>query len=255
MKAFFRSLATPTGIIWMLCHGLAVLLGIVFLIAAPIHNWLGQGISEGIGGSLIAGGIAGVTLFLYVLTTEGLRSRIEAFTKAGLLKIFSGRSVLIRGEYDARLVKARHIDLVGFGLSAFRQDYINDFVGWSNRADVRILLIDPDFPSRQHSLADQRDKEENNPAGQIRRDVEAFEKAVTNLSGLNRQRFQLRRTRCIPAINLFRIDDDVFWGPYLIQQQSRNTPTLLATRGGFLFEVLQKHFDALWAQSSPSLSN
>jgi hypothetical protein len=252
MKAFFRSLATPTGVIWILCHSFVVLLGIVFLIAAPIHRWLGQGISEGVGGSLIAGGIAGVTLFLYVLTTEGLKSRIEAFTKAGLLKIFSGRSVLIREEYDARLAKARHIDLVGFGLSAFREDYINDFVGWSHRADVRILLIDPDFPSRQHSLAAQRDREESNPDGQIRRDVEAFEIAVSNLSDLNRQRFQLRRMRCIPAINLFRIDDDVFWGPYLMRQQSRNTPTLLATRGGFLFDVLQKHFDALWAQSSPS---
>jgi hypothetical protein len=239
----------------MLCHGLAVLFGIVFLIAEPLHKTFGQGISEGIGGSLIAGGIAGATLFLYVLTTEGLKSRIEAFSKAGLLKIFSGRSVLIRSEYDARLAKARHIDLVGFGLSAFRQDYINDFVGWSNRADVRILLIDPDFPSRPHSLADQRDREESNPPGHIRRDVEAFEKAVSNLPGLNPERFKVHRMRCIPAINLFRIDDDVFWGPYLMQQQSRNTPTLLATRGGFLFDVLQKHFDALWAQSSPSPSN
>lgn len=253
MKGFFRSLATPTGVIWILCHSLTVLLGIVFLIATPIHKWLGQGISEGVGGSLIAGGIAGVTLFLYVSTTEGLKSRIEAFSKAGLLKIFSGRSVLIREEYDSRLAKARHIDLVGFGLSSFREDYINQFVGWSHRADVRILLIDPDFPNRLHSLADQRDKEENNPSGQIRRDVEAFERAVSNLSGLDPQRFQLRRMRCIPAINLFRIDDDVFWGPYLMQQQSRNTPTLLAIRGGFLFDVLQSHFDALWAQSPPSL--
>jgi hypothetical protein len=188
---------------------------------------------------------------LYVLTTENLKSKIEAFTKAGLLKIFPGRSVLIRQEYDTRLDKAHHIDLVGFGLSAFRQDYINDFVGWSHRANVRILLIDPDFPSPEHSLADQRDKEENNPSGQIRRDIEAFEKAVSNLPDLNRDRFEIRRMRCIPAINFFRIDDDVFWGPYLMQQQSRNTPTLLATRGGFLFDMLQKHFDALWAQSSP----
>jgi hypothetical protein len=239
----------------MLCHSFAVLLGIVFLIAKPLHNTFGQGISEGIGGSLIAGGIAGVTLFLYVFTTEGLKSRIEAFTKAGLSKIFSGRSVLIREEYHTRLANARHIDLAGFGLSAFREDYINDFVGWSHRADVRILLLDPDFPSRQHSLADQRDREENNPVGQIRRDVEAFERAVSNLGGLNRDRFKVHRMRCIPAINLFRIDDDVFWGPYLMQQQSRNTPTLLATRGGFLFDMLQKHFDALWAQSSPSPLN
>jgi hypothetical protein len=233
-------------------HIVLVLLGALFLTAAPLKQWLGQGISEGIGGGLIAAGIAGITLFLYVFTTEGLKARIEAFSKAGLLKIFSGRSVLIRDEYHTRLVKARHIDLIGFGLSAFREDYINDFVSWSHRADVRILLVDPDFPTPQYSLADQRDKEESNPVGQIRSDVDAFEKAVSKLTGLNRKRFKVHRMRAIPAINMFRIDDDVFWGPYLMQQQSRNTPTLLATRGGFLFDILQKHFDALWAQSSPS---
>jgi hypothetical protein len=252
MRAFLRRLANPVGALWLLSHGLVVLLGVVFLTAPNLHKTFGQGISEAIGGSLIAGGIAGITLLLYVLTTEGLKSRIEAFTKAGLLKIFSGRSVLIREEYHTRLAKAHHIDLVGFGLSAFREDYINDFVGWSHRADVRILLIDPDFPTVQHSLADQRDKEENNPVGQIRSDVDAFERAVSQLAGLNRKRFKVHRMRVIPAINLFRIDDDVFWGPYLMQQQSRNTPTLLATRGGFLFDMLQKHFEALWAQSLPS---
>jgi hypothetical protein len=252
MKAFLRPITTPVGAVWILSHTIVVLVGIVFLVAAPLHDVLGKGISEAIGGSLIAGGIAGITLFLYVLTTEGLKSRIEAFSKAGVLKIFSGRSVLIRDEYHTRLAKARHIDLVGFGLSSFREDYINDFVDWSHRADVRILLIDPDFPTRQHSLADQRDREENNPVGQIRRDVEAFERAVSALRDLDREKFKVHRMRSIPAINFFRIDDDVFWGPYLMRQQSRNTPTLLATRGGFLFDMLQKHFDALWAQSSPS---
>jgi hypothetical protein len=252
MKGFLRALTTPVGALWVVSHSGLVLLGIVFLVAAPLHNVLGQGLSEGIGGSLVASGIAGVTLFLYVFTTEGLKARIEAFTKAGLLKIFSGRSVLIRDEYHTRLAQARHIDLVAFGLSAFREDYVNDFVGWSHRADVRILLIDPDFPTPEHSLADQRDREEHNPVGQIRRDVEAFESAVLSLSGLNRERFKVHRMRALPAINMFRIDDDVFWGPYLMNQQSRNTPTLLATRGGFLFDMLQKHFDALWAQSSAS---
>lgn len=145
MRAFLRALTNPVGALWVVSHIVVVVLGVLFLTAASFHKVLGQGISEGIGGSLIAGGIAGVTLFLYVFTTEGLKSRIEAFAKAGLLKIFSGRSVLIRDEYDTRLAKARHIDLVGFGLSALREDYINDFVGWSHRADVRILLIDPEF--------------------------------------------------------------------------------------------------------------
>jgi hypothetical protein len=255
MRAFLRALTKPVGALWILSHTVMVLLGVVFLAAAPLHNLLGQGITEAIGGALIAGGIAGVTLFLYVQTTEELKGRIEAFTKAGLVKVFSGRSVLIKDEYHTRLAQGRHIDLVGFGLSAFREDYIDDFVGWSHRADVRILLIDPDFPTPEHSLADQRDKEENNTVGQIRSDVQAFERAVSNLSGLNRRRFKVHRMHAIPAINMFRIDDDVFWGPYLMNQQSRNTPTLLATRGGFLFDMLQKHFDALWAQSSPSPVN
>ena len=255
MRAFLRALLNPVGALWILSHTVMVLFGAVFLAAAPIHQLLGQSVTEAIGGALIASGIVGVTLFLYVSTTETLKSRIEAFTKAGLLKIFSGRSVLIREEYHTRLARARHIDLIGFGLSAFREDYINDFVGWSHRADVRILLIDPDFPTPEHSLADQRDREEKNTVGQIRNDVQAFETAVSNLSGLNRKRFKVHRVRAIPAINMFRIDDDVFWGPYLMNQQSRNTPTLLATRGGFLFDMLQKHFDALWAQSSPSPVN
>jgi hypothetical protein len=255
MKAFLRKVTTPLGALWILSHTVMVLSGVVFLASASLHHMLGQGVTEAIGGALIATGIVGVTLFLYVLTTETLKSRMEAFTKAGLLKIFSGRSVLIREEYHARLSQARYIDLVGFGLSAFREDYINDFVGWSHRADVRILLMDPDFPTPEHSMADQRDREENNSVGQIRSDVQAFESAVSNLTGLNRRRFKVHRVRAIPAINIFRIDDDVFWGPYLMNQQSRNTPTLLATRGGFLFDMLQKHFDALWAQSSPSPVN
>jgi hypothetical protein len=152
MKAFLRKLTTPLGALWLLCHTVMVLLGVVFLASAPLHHLLGQGVTEAIGGALIASGVVGVTLFLYVLTTETLKSRIEAFTKAGLLKIFSGRSVLIRDEYHKRLAQARHIDLVGFGLSAFREDYINDFVGWSHRADVRILLMDPDFPTPSYQM-------------------------------------------------------------------------------------------------------
>lgn len=252
MKAFLRTLTTPMGALWILSHTVMMLLGVVFLASAPLRTLLGQGVTEAIGGALIAGGIMGITLFLYVFTTETLKSRIEAFTKAGLLKIFPGRSVLIRDEYHTRLAQARYIDLVGFGLSAFREDYINDFVGWSHRADVRIILMDPDYPTPEHSLADQRDREEKNTVGQIRSDVQTFERAISNLSGLNRKRFKVHRMHAIPSINMFRIDDEVFWGPYLMNEQSRNTPTLLATRGGFLFDVLQRHFDALWSQSSPS---
>ncbi len=249
MKIWVRKLITPTGGLWILSHTIMILLGSLCLSAKSVHSALGIGVSEGIGGSLIATGIAGISLFLYIASSGAMRARIEMFTKAGLSAIYSGRSVLIREQYQQKLPKAQKIDLIGYGLSSFRQDFLEEFVTWSHRARVRILLPDPDFPTREFSLADQRDREENHPVGHTRADIEAFEKAIAHLAGLERS---VHRVSCIPSINVFRIDDDIFWGPYLMHRQSRNTPTMLATRGGYLFSALEEHFNSLWAQSLPS---
>jgi hypothetical protein len=252
MKFWGRKLISPTGALWVLSHTIMILLGALCLSAQLLHNALGAGVSEGIGGSLIATGVAGISLFLYIANSEAMRASVEMFTKAGLSAIYPGRSVLIRDQYQPRLVKAQKIDLIGYGLSSFRQDFLSEFVAWSHRAHVRILLPDPDFPTQALSLADQRDREENHPVGRTRADIVAFEKSVSGLTGLKRSSFRVHRVSCIPSINVFRIDDDIFWGPYLMHQQSRNTPTLLATRGGYLFSALEEHFEALWKQSTPS---
>ncbi|MDN4984656.1 hypothetical protein QY049_15745 [Bradyrhizobium sp. WYCCWR 13022] len=249
MRLLIRRLMTPTGAVWILSHAIMVLVGSLCLSAKSIHAAIGTGIAEGIGGSLIATGIAGASLFLYVVSTDSMRSRIEMFTKAGLSAVYPGRSVLIRDQYQSRLANAQKIDLIGYGLSSFRQDYVREFVAWSHRAQIRILLPDPNFPSIKHSLVDQRDREENHPVGRTRADVEAFEKEIFDLKGLNRANFQVRRVSCIPSVNILRIDDDIFWGPYLMHQQSRNTPTLLVARGGYLFSALEEHFQSLWNQS------
>jgi hypothetical protein len=247
-----QSLTSPVGALWILCHAIIVLVGVLFLSSSAIQTALPQGVALGIGGSLVATGIAGASLFLYILMGEGLRSRIAAIAQAGITNVFSARSVKIQNEYHERLKSARQIDLVGYGLSAFRQDYVQDFVAWSHRATVRILLIDPDFPSPENRIVDQRDREEKHPVGQTRNDILEFEKAVSELKELRRDRFQVRRTRAIPSINLFRIDNEIFWGPYLMNRESRNTVTLLVSRHGYLFDMLVEHFSGLWDQSAPS---
>jgi hypothetical protein len=232
----------------MFGHIIVTLIGFG-LLQEGLQNWLGKGLAEGIGGSLIATGITGILLFLYIQSSDTVRQRLEVFTTAGLMNVFPHRSVRMRSEYEGRLARAKRIDLVGWGLSAFRQDFGSEFVKWSHQADVRILLIDPDFPTRRNSVADQRDREENRPPGETRDQVEEFEKLVAGLDGLDTRKFQVRRTRAVPSINVFRIDDEIFWGPYLIGQQSRNTPTLIVRRGGFLFTSLEQHFDELWRQA------
>jgi hypothetical protein len=145
-----------------------------------------------------------------------------------------------------RLDKATQIDLIGYGLASFRQDYSDKFVTWSHRGRVRIICPDPDWPSAECSLTDQRDREEGHPIGKTKSDIRALEEELRHLPNLNRSNFMVRRMRAVPSINILKVDDEIFWGPYLFQQQSRNSPTLLTSRGGYLFEQISKHFDTLW---------
>lgn len=193
-----------------------------------------------------------MALYLYVRLSEQTQNRLEVITRAGISSVFPHRSVRIKEHYDRRLRSAKRIDLIGLGLSSFREDYAREFAEWSRRAKVRILVLDPDFPTEAESLADYRDLEEGGNKGEIRAAVEAFQRAVDNQAEIDRTRFELRRMRAVPVINLLRIDDEIFWGPYLMTERSRNTPTLLVHRGGFMFGHLERHFEATWDAAAPA---
>lgn len=241
-----RSWRSPTSLMWLGAHLVLVLSGMLCMTTegekifrAPLAQSLGSG--------LLATGIAGMVLYLYVRLSEQTQDRLQVLAEAGIVSVFRHRSVRIKSHYDERLRVAKRIDLIGLGLSSFREDYSREFAEWSRRAKVRILVLDPDFPTRGHSLADYRDVEERGAKGKIRGDVEAFQEVIDNDAGIDRTRFEVRRMRSIPAINLLRIDDEIFWGPYLMAERSRNTPTLLVQRGGFMFTDLERHFEETWA--------
>jgi hypothetical protein len=249
-----RRLFSQASLVWLGGHIFLVLVGLL-MVTTEGQKLLGNVLGLSVGTSIIATGFAGLVLFLYVRSTDTLQDRIQIISEAGIINIFQHRSIRIKAEYDKRLSGAKAIDLIGYGLTAFREDYLAEFTSWSERATVRILLIDPTFPTTKQSLADIRDLEEKRPVGEIRQSVEQFEAAIAGLVKLNHARFQARRMRLIPAINLLRIDDEIFWGPYLMAEQSRNTPTLLVRRGGFMFEVLAKHFEAAWEASAPAVTH
>ncbi|HWM47193.1 MAG TPA: hypothetical protein VNR11_09805 [Xanthobacteraceae bacterium] len=236
----------PANLTWLFAHLVVLLLGIIMMNAEANLLLLNKSWSEAIGSGLVATGITGEILFLYVLLSDRVSARFEILAKAGLIKVFPHRSVRMKEEYHSRLKHAKEIDVLGFGQSHFRQDYGDEFRKLSLQATVRVVLIDPDFPSTDFSIADLRDNEEDNQVGRIRDDVEAFIRTVRDAAGLNRNRFKIRLLRAIPCVSLFRIDDEIFWGPYFVGQQSRNTPTFLAQRGGFLYNDLKEHFDLVW---------
>ena len=234
----------PTNIFWVIGHFFILCVGVFLTIVAAQFSY--RDIFLGIGGSLIATGIAGESLFLYIAFSQDTKERLDLIALSGLQKIFATRSVSIREEYHSRLRGAKEVDILGFGLSSFREDYGNKFHELASHTSFRILLLDPDFPSSENSLASIRDREEGNNQGDIKRDVEAFENIVRKSKNLDNAKFQVRRLCALPSINVFRVDDEIFWGPYLMGSQSRNMPTLLVKKGGFLYEGIKGHFEQLW---------
>ena len=235
-----RLLHNPKHWLWVLVHLVLILVGWIVYGQKPSDT-----ISFAIGSSLIAAGVTGWITFAYVLFSEEISDRLRVLAEFGVVNVFDARSVRIRQEYDNRLKTARdRIDIIGFGLSALRGDFLRDFPKWKQMARVRILLLDPEFPSLDQSYALQRDNEEGNPRGDIAKDVKKFIQDVGPL--IQAGAFEIRLYCTLPTVNIFRIDDDLFWGPYLLGEQSRNTPTFVVKRGGILFDRLTTHFDRIW---------
>jgi hypothetical protein len=68
IRAIGRRLFSRLGVVWVLSHTIMVLFGALFL-GAWSRTWMGTGIAEGIGGSLIASGI--------VFVESDVRTRFE----------------------------------------------------------------------------------------------------------------------------------------------------------------------------------
>lgn len=166
------------------------------------------------------------------------------------LVVFDGRAVRIKDQYDRRLARAsERVDVLGFGLRSLREDYgAAKLENLAARAPVRVLLLDPDFPNgHAYKISSLRDQEERNSEGQIERDIREFVVQVLPLTRKLGKNLQIRLYAALPMLNMFRIDDDLFFGPYLIDEQSRNSPTFLVQRGWTLFDHLTEHFERLWS--------
>lgn len=199
-----------------------------------------------VGASIVATAVAGWVLFLRVWLSHDRTYILEMKNKFGLLRVFEQRAIPIRDEYESRLqIAEESIDILGFGLQSLRQDYHLHFSEWAARARVRILLLDPEFPAPEYSVASQRDEEEGDDRGTIAKEVRRFVDACADLLRTS-QRFEVRLYRCLPMVNIFRIDRSLFWGPYLLLEVSRNCPTLLTQEGGILFDKLSAHFEQIW---------
>jgi hypothetical protein len=246
MKSRRKLILNPKHWIYVLCHALLIVLG--FLVCAYRTS---DSIWFAVGTSLSATGIAGMVAYAHVLVSDQMDKQIDLISVFGIVDAFESRSIRIRTEYEQRLDAVREkIDIMGFGLRAFREDFREHLPRWRKHAQIRILLIDPEFPTPELSFAVQRSVEEQ--GNDITTDVRNFVAEFGPLLRKSKKDLQIRLYRCLPSINIFRIDDELFWGPYLMNELSRNVPTLVVRRGGVLFSRFEQHFDTIWTSEQLS---
>lgn len=241
MTRRLKILLRPEHQVYLLIHILLFVGGLfVALLGGPL--WIA------IGTSISATGVCGWAIFFWIRLNETTQGELTRIRQVGITDAFPARSVPIRPEYERRFNSARrHIDFLGFGLRALREDFGDDFSAWLQRVHIRILLVDPDAPASTWKYTSQRDHEENNSPGSIHNDVCQFLNFLTPVKTAFPSRLQVRLYTCLPALNICRIDEELFWGPYVLGRQSRNTPTFLTTRPGLLFGVLSDHYEAVFS--------
>jgi hypothetical protein len=242
-KGFGRLLSAlrPENYIYLLAH-------VILFIGGLLIAQVGGATWVAIGTSVSATGICGWVIFFWIRTTEDSVRGTRRIQQLGITDAFRARSVPIRPEYEVRFSEARQqIDFLGFGLRALREDFGDQMPDWLRRVPLRILLIDPETPHPAWTYVAQRDLEEGNSHGSIRRDVATFLAFMAPLKHRFPTQLNIRLYSCLPSINICRIDDEAFWGPYLLGAQSRNTPTFVVSRYGAIFDVLTSHYDLMWS--------
>jgi len=237
-------LNNPTHTIYYLAHLIIFVIGIVFIQIGGEYDFL----FDSIGTSLAATAIAGIFIFSYIKYADDLRVNVQMLVTLGLHQAFNMRGLKNTNEYRSRLEKAsKNIDILGYGLGTFFEEHHNDFQNWKDICHVRILLIDPTFPNPENSLCSQRDIEEGKSTGTLKNEVNRFVEQTHNIIGDGRKgSFNIKYFKCIPSITIFRIDDEILWGPYFVNQLSRDTPMFIVKRGGDLYDQILKQFENIW---------
>ena len=185
-----------------------------------------------------------------VAAIDGILGAAAAESQATQIALFPGRSVTIRRQYDERLARMEHhLDILAWGLSSFLEDYGDDLADWASKSTrrIRLLLVNPD--SREGGvLCELQDKLERRRLGSTADDIETFLATVHPVEGS----LEVRVSDYHPGINIFRIDSDMFFGPYLAGMVSRNAPTGIVSDGHWLYGTLLSHFEWMWERASVS---
>lgn len=212
------------------------IVGLVLIFKMQSPTWIG------VGGSLLA---SSLVILLNVFLVE--RVPEDPLKDWGIAKVYETRAEK-NADSDPHLDKARHcVDGIAFGLSSFRGKNAERVRACLNRGvSFRFLVMDPDSP-----FVHAREEEEGAQHGHIEKTIRDL---VHWADELNAQKFkgriEIRGYQCMTLDFYWRIDDEIYMGPYWYGRPSQVTITYKLKRSGRCFATYSEYFDKLWYDPS-----
>ena len=191
-----------------------------------------------IGCSLIASSI--VIIFTALFVDRKLYNPLEEWK---IEKIYSTRAEK-NADSDPELDKAKYqIDAVAFGLKSFRNKQSKRIeTCLKNGVNIRILTMNP-----ESSYISAREHEEQETHGQIQNTIEQLVKWANDFNKKGyKGKIVVKGYSCMTLDFYWRVDDELYIGPYWYGISSQQTITYKFREGGRGFSQYTAYFDELW---------
>lgn len=215
-----------------------IIVGIILCLvsAKAVAPWNTIGLS--IGCSLIA---SGLVILMHDFFVE--RKKVSELDEWKIEKIYSTRAER-NAEADPNIEKARYrIDGIAFGLHNFRTMYGKKIEQClKNGIQIRLLTMDPDG-----QFISCREEEEREGPGGIRDTILEMVKWADSLNQNNyKGKIVIKAYKSMTLDYYWRVDNDLYVGPYWYGYKSSATITYKFVAGGRGFQHYCEYFEKLW---------
>ncbi len=215
-----------------------ILVGISLCIASAYVKTPWDNICLSTGCSLIA---SGLVILMHDFFIE--RKKVSELDEWKLEKIYSTRAER-NSEADPNIENAKYcIDGIAFGLSTFRTMYGKKIEQCLKKGvQIRLLTMDP-----TGQFISVREEEEKTASGGIRDTITEMIDWANRLNQSNSKgKIVIKGYNSMTLDYYWRVDDEIYIGPYWYGYKSSDTITYKFVAGGRGFQHYSDYFEALW---------
>ena len=215
-----------------------IAVGLIILVTGILTVVFSKDYGVSIGCSLIASSVVALLNSLFVE-----RKKVSPLDSWGIQNIYANRS-LMNVDCDISNAKAKKkIDIVAFGLQSYRTSHGNNTLSLLQKGvNIRIITMDP-----ESKFVRQRETEEGEVAGQIKHTIEQLVEWAETLNAQSTNgKITIKGYSCMTLDFYWRVDDDIYVGPYWYKYPSQQTISYKFTKGAG-FDAYSEYFERLWS--------